>query len=52
MEGKVDKLFTEYEKVLGHEKKDVDDHGSKIHEGGGEEPPSSSYSSDSSDHFH
>jgi len=26
MAGNVDKLFTEYEKALGHEKKDVDDH--------------------------
>ena len=29
MAGKVDQLFVEYEKALGHEKKDVDDHGSR-----------------------
>ena len=50
MAGKVDKLLAEYEKALGHEKKDVDDHGSTNQEGGGEEPPPSPSSSDSSHH--
>lgn len=51
MARKVDKLFTEYEKALGHEKKDVNDHGSENHEDGREEPPPS-LSSDGSHYSH
>jgi len=50
MVGKVDKLFVEYEKELGHEKKDADDHGSENLEGGGADPPPSPSSSDISHH--
>ena len=50
--GKVYKFFTEYEKALGHEKKDVDDHGLINHDDGGEEPPPSPSSSDASHHSH
>ena len=50
MAKKVDKLFLEYEKALGHEKEGADDNRSKNHEGGGEEPPPSPSSSDSSHH--
>ena len=48
MARKVDQLFTEYEKALGHEKQDVNDHESTNKEGGGEDSPPSSSSSDSS----
>ena len=47
---KVDNLFSEYEKALGHEKEDVDDNRSANHEGGGEDPPHSPSSCDSSHH--
>lgn len=50
MADKVDKLFSEYEKALGHEKQDIDDNRSKNHVGGGEEPPPSPSSSDISHH--
>ena len=48
MAEKVDKMFSEYEKALGDEKKDVDDNRSTNHEGGGEDTPPSPSSSDSS----
>ena len=50
MSEKVDMLFSEYEKALGHEKEDVDDNRSGNHEGGGEEPHPSPSSCDSSYH--
>ena len=51
MAEKLDKMFLEYEKVLQHEKKDVDDHRLAHHGDGGEYPPPYPYSSDSSHHF-
>jgi len=50
IEEKVDKLFLEYEKALGHEKKYVDESGSENHEGVKKEPPPSPSSSDTSHH--
>lgn len=50
MAEKVDKLFSEYEKAIRHEKKDVDNNRLVNHEGGGEELPPSFSSSDSSHH--
>ena len=52
MAKKVDKLFSEYEKELGHGKEVVNDNRSSNHEGGGEEPPPSPYSSDNSSSYH
>ena len=46
----MDKLFLKYEKALGHEKQDVDENRSENHEGGGECPPPSPSSTDSSHH--
>lgn len=38
MEEKVDKLFAKYENKINLEKKELDDHASKNHQGGGKEP--------------
>jgi len=48
LEKKVDNLFSEYEKTIKHEKKELDDHTSVNHGGGGKDPPPSPSTSDSS----
>jgi len=50
MAEKVDKLFSEYEKTIRHEKKDAHENRSVNHEGDGEDPPPSPSSSDSPHH--
>lgn len=51
MEEKFDMLFAEYENIIKHEKKELGDHASLNHEGGGEQPPPCPSSSESYSYF-